>query len=127
MKLRNFVLAVSVALVLAGAALAAAPMKGGLYSGTLTGRGLEKKITLKVAPNGKTATAALYCAKSLYTRLKRFPIKKGGTFDTSKRAGSILVVRLRGRFVSRKSAAVGLIPRAACDGVGGSFRLYLAN
>jgi hypothetical protein len=127
MKLRNFAFAVVAAMVLAGAALAAAPTKGGIYSGTLTGRGLEKKITMKVAANGKTATASLYCAKTLYARLKAFPIKKGGKFDASKRVGSVLVFRLRGRFVSSQSAAVGLIPRAACDGVGGSFRLYLAQ
>jgi hypothetical protein len=127
MKARNVALAALAAMVLAGSALAAAPTKGGIYSGTLTGRGLDKKITMKIAPNGKTATASLYCEGSLYTRLKPFPIKKGGKFDTSKRVGSTLVVRLRGRFVSSSSAAVGLIPRAACDGLGGSFRLYLAQ
>jgi hypothetical protein len=127
MKLRNFAFATAAAMALAGAALAATPMKGGLYSGTLTGRGLEKKITMKVAGNGKTATASLYCAKTLMARLKPFPIKAGGRFDASKRTGSVLVFRLRGRFVSGQSAAVGLIPRAICDGVGGSFRLYLAQ
>jgi len=127
MKLRNFVFAIVAAMVLAGAALAAAPMKGGLYSGTLTGRGLTKKITMKVSANGKTAKATLYCEGTLYAHLKSFPIKKGGKFDASKKTGSIVVFRLRGRFVSTKSAAVGLIPHAACDGLGGSFRLYLVQ
>ena len=127
MKLRKVVFVALAAMALASVALAAAPTKGGLYSGTLTGRGLEKKITMKVAPNGKTATASLYCAKTLMGRLKPFPIKKGGKFDTAKRTGSVMVFRLRGRFVSGRSAAVGLIPRAICDGVGGSFRLYLAQ
>jgi hypothetical protein len=127
MKLRNSVIAGVLALTLTGVAFAAAPVKGGLYTGTLTGRGSDKKVTLKVAGNGKTATAALYCSKSLYARLKAFPISRTGAFDASKRVGDVLVFRLRGRFVSAKSAAVGLIPHAACDGLGGSFRLYLAQ
>lgn len=127
MKLRNFVFVAVAAMALAGAALAAAPMKGGLYSGTLTGRGLEKKITMKVSASGKSASATLYCAGSRYAHINSFRVKKGGTFDASKRTGSIVVFRLRGRFVSGKSAAVGLIPHAACDGLGGSFRLYLAQ
>jgi hypothetical protein len=114
------------ALVVVGTTLAAAPAKSGLYSGTLTGRGLEKKITLKVAPNGKTARASLYCANTLYGRLKSFPIRRG-RFDAVKKTGSVTIFRLRGRFVTKRSAAVGLIMRAACDGVGGSFRLYLSS
>jgi hypothetical protein len=127
MKPRNVLFVAAAALVLAGAALAAAPVKGGMYSGTLTGRGTEKKISMNVSPNGKRASATLYCSGSLYARIKSFRIKKNGTFDASKKTGSVLVFRLRGRFVSAQSAAVGLIPHAACDGIGGSFRLYLAQ
>lgn len=126
MRFRTALAAVAVALVAVGVALSATPVKRGIYSGTLTGRGLEKRIILKVAPNGKSARASLYCAKTLWARLKPFPIKKG-RFDAVKKTGNFPIFRLRGRFVTKKSAAVGLIMRAACDGVGGSFRLYLSS
>ena len=114
------------ALTIAGAALAAAPTKNGLYIGKLTGRGLEKRVELDVAKSGKTATAGLWCANTPVAKLKPFPITKG-RFDASKKVGSVTVWRLRGKFVTAKSIAVGLLLPSACDGVGGSFRLTLSS
>src|SRR6266498_2228526 len=99
MKVRHIMLATAATLVLVGSALAAAPTKNGLYIGKLTGRGLEKRIELHVAKTGKTATAGLYCANTLSGKLKPFHIVKG-RFDASKRVGSVLVFRLRGKFVT---------------------------
>ncbi len=113
-------------LLVTGTAFAAAPTKNGLYIGKLIGRGLEKRIELHVAKSGKTATAGLWCANTPFAKLKTFPITKG-RFDASKKVGSITVFRLRGKFVTSQSIAVGLIMTAACDGLGGSFRLTLSS
>lgn len=120
------IIGAGVALVLAGVALAAAPTKNGLYIGKLTGRGLEKRIELHVAKNGKTATAGLWCANTPASKLKAFPITKG-RFNASKKVGSVTVWRLHGKFVSGTSIAVGLLLPSVCDGVGGSFRLTLSS
>jgi hypothetical protein len=114
------------ALLVTAVALAAAPVKNGLYIGKLTGRGLEKRVELHVAKSGKTATAGLYCANTLAGKLKPFPITKG-RFNATKRVGSVLVFRLKGHFVTKATVAVGLLPRAVCDGVGGSFTLKLSS
>jgi hypothetical protein len=113
-------------LMVAGAALAAAPTKNGLYIGKLTGRGLEKRIELHVAKSGKTATAGLWCANTPASKMKPFPITKG-RFDASKKIGSTTVWRLRGKFVSSKSIAAGLLLPSVCDGVGGSLRINLSS
>jgi len=68
----------------------------------------------------------LYCANTLSGKLKPFPITKG-RFNATKRVGSVLVFRLKGRFVTSNTVAVGLLPRAVCDGVGGSFTLKLSS
>jgi hypothetical protein len=115
-----------VVLIAAGVALAAAPTKNGLYIGKLTGRGLEKRVELHVAKSGKTATAGLWCANTPVAKLKPFPIVKG-RFDASKKLGTVTVWRLRGKFVTSQSIAVGLLLPSACDGVGGSFRLNLSS
>ena len=126
MKPQNLIVTAVAALGITGAALAAAPMKNGLYIGKLTGRGLEKRVELRVAKNGKTATAGLWCANTPSAKMKAFPIKKG-RFNVSKRVGSVTVWRLHGKFVTSKSIAVGMLLPAVCDGVGGSFRLYLSS
>jgi hypothetical protein len=126
MRFRNVVLAGVIGLVLVGTALAAAPVKNGLYIGALANRGLEKRVELHVSKSGKTATAGLYCANTLSGKLKPFPIRKG-RFNATKRVGSVLVFGLKGRFVTSDTVAVGLLPRAVCDGVGGSFTLKLSS
>jgi hypothetical protein len=126
MKPLKIVLASVAALAVAGTALAAAPAKNGLYIGTLTGRGLEKRIELHVSKSGKRATASLYCANTLSGKLRSFRIKHG-RFNAVKRTGTVLVFRLKGRFTSKSSASVGLIPRSVCDGLGGSFTLELSS
>jgi hypothetical protein len=126
MKSRSAIVGIVGALVLAGSALAASPVKNGLYSGTLTGRGLDKRVQLHVSKSGKTATAALYCANTLAGSFATFKIKNG-RFNAVKRTGSVKVMTLKGRFVTSKSVAVGLIPSAICDGVGGSFKLTLSS
>lgn len=125
MARKGFVVGIA-ALLITGVALAAAPVKNGLYIGTLANRGLEKRVELHVAKSGKTATAGLYCANTLAGKLKPFPITKG-RFNATKRVGSVLVFRLKGRFVTSDKVAVGLLPRAVCDGVGGSFTLKLSS
>src|SRR5262249_8031052 len=109
---RTLVFGIALALLLAASALAAAPVKNGLYIGKLTGRGLEKRVELHVAKSGKTATAALYCSNTLYARLPTFPITNGA-FNAVKKTGSVVVFRLRGRFATSDSVKVGLILRAA--------------
>jgi hypothetical protein len=125
-KLQNVIVAVGIAGALAGSALAAAPMKNGLYIGKLTGRGLEKRVELHVAKSGKTATAGLWCSNTPTSKMKSFPITKG-RFDVKKKIGSVTVWHLRGKFVTSKSIAVGLLLPSVCDGVGGSLRLYLSS
>jgi hypothetical protein len=126
MKGKTIICAAATALAVTGVALGAAPTKNGLYIGKLTGRGLEKRVELHVAKSGKTATAGLWCANTPVAKLKPFPIAKG-RFDASKKVGSVTVWRLRGKFVTAKSIAVGLLLPSACDGVGGSFRLTLSS
>jgi hypothetical protein len=126
MKPIKIALAAAAALAVAGTALAAAPTKNGLYIGTLKGRGLEKRIELHVSKNGKRASAALYCSNTLSGKIGSFRIRHG-RFNAAKRTGSVVVFRLKGRFTSSTSASVGLLPRAVCDGLGGSFTLTLSS
>jgi hypothetical protein len=48
-----------------------------------------------------------------------------GRFTAKRTTGSLLVSRLRGRFVSREKAKAKLYLPAACDGKGGKITLEL--
>lgn len=121
------------ALLLCGAAVAAggaagasasAPAKGASYVGELAGTQtrVSKRVVMKVSSNGRSATARLSCNGTRFGTLPRFKIKRG-RFSGVRRAGTLTVWRLRGRFASRAKARAKLWLPATCDGKGGSITL----
>jgi hypothetical protein len=115
-------LIVLTALSVVAAATAATPTKNGLYSAKLTGKGLEKKVELHVAPSGKTATAALYCSNTLSGKIPTFPIKAGAFAAKDK----FNTFGLKGRFSTAKTAAATLHLQGICDRAApGNFKLQL--
>lgn len=114
-------------LVVVSVALAASPQKGGTYVGTRDGgtTSLSKKVSLKVASNGKSATALLYCGSGRAPQgAPRFAITKGH-FRAVRKTGSITLWTLTGDFVSKTQAVVKLNAVTACDGKGGKITLNL--
>ncbi len=114
-------------LVVASVALAASPTKGGTYVGTREGgtAAVSKKVSLKVASNGRTATALLYCGSSRAAQgAPKFAITKGH-FRAVRKTGTITLWTLTGDFVSKTQAVVKLNAVTACDGKGGKITLDL--
>jgi hypothetical protein len=110
--------------ITAGAALAAAPRPSGLYIGTIAGT--EKRLEIHVAPDGKTATAAMFCSKTKVGALPRFSVT-GTRFKASNHVGSTLVWAIAGRFTSSQQARVSIALHSLCDGKGGLATLSLRS
>jgi hypothetical protein len=115
----------AVLLLVAAVAFAANPKKGGTYSGTKPGI-VAKRITLKVAKNGKTATANLYCAGKHVSVMKGVAISKG-SFSGHKSTGSLLIWKLKGKFTTSSSAKAKATLHAICDGGNVSLTLTLVG
>jgi hypothetical protein len=126
MVLRSSLVVSCLALLLAAPALAVGPAKGGSYVGLVpeTAARLEKRIVLKVSPSGATGRVRLSCGNTRVGLSSKFKIVKG-KFDARKTTGSLLVWRVRGKFVSRGKAKAKLYLPAACDGRGGKATLEL--
>ena len=125
MRRRIALCTIALALLLAGIALAANPTKGGTYTGTKAGV-IEKKLSLKVAKNGKTAIANLYCAGKHVSVMKGVVIAKG-KFTGRKTLGSSLIWKLKGSFSSSTAAKATATLSAICDGGRAILNLTLAT
>jgi hypothetical protein len=115
--------AVLTVFVFAGVAAAAAPTKGGLYVGTISGT--EKRLEVHVAKDGRSATAAMFCFKQKVGAL-RFPVA-AGKFAAKKTTGSVVVWSIAGRFLTPTKARVSVALKTLCDGKGGLVTLKLKS
>lgn len=106
LTLRSLLMAGLAALMLAAAAPAASPVKGGTYRGKVTSGG-EAKVTLKVSSTGRRLTFVLSCYGVEGARIKRVKITNG-RFVARKP-----YFEARGRFVTRRKAK-GSISGNAC-------------
>jgi hypothetical protein len=113
---RRYVVPIVVALTLSGAAvaLAAAPKKGGVYSGIHQAL-VKKQIILRVSKNGKSAFASLYCAGTLASTMSNIKIHKG-SFSGTRNTGSLVIWTLKGHFTSKTKAKANAFLHAVCDG-----------
>ncbi len=120
------VLALVTVLALPAAALAASPTRGGRYDGVTSGTAqVTKRLVVKVAPNGATATAQLYCGTGRGpTGVPRFKITHG-RFTAARHQGTILIFSLKGRFTTRTSATVLLHSGVFCDGKSATIKVKL--
>jgi hypothetical protein len=133
-----------VALVVAGAALGAAPTKGGKYVGTLykgkvnpvtklfenNPAGWEKPFTLTVAKSGQTARLLWWCGHVRninYRQSASFPIAADGSFAFRNGSGTYTVWAVKGRFVSADTARVAFTVPSTCDGKGGTVILKIGG
>jgi hypothetical protein len=124
------VLALLGAAVLATAALAAAPTKGGVYQGTLfetSSVALQKKVRLVVAKTGTSARVIWSCGVGRSPSTLRVQIAADGTFEGTSNVGSLTVWAIKGRFVSASKARAALQLKATCDGKGGTVNLALQS
>ncbi len=123
------VLAVALcATLLAGAALAAQPTKGGVYEGSLyatSSAALPKKVRLVVASTGKSLRVIWSCGTGRAPSTLRMPIAADGTFKGSSNVGTVTVWKIAGRFVSQGTARAALTLKTICDGKGGTVVLQL--
>jgi hypothetical protein len=114
------------ALAASPVAQGAKPRKGGLYTGELVRQNaVSKKIRMRVSSDGKTAKARLFCNGPAFGSTRSFAISKSGRFTGVNKAGTLLVWRIRGRFVTRDRVEAKLYLPATCDGKGGSITLDL--
>jgi hypothetical protein len=112
---RQVLLVVTAAgLTVAGAALAAAPTRGGTYIGT-NSTFVQKQLVLRVSKNGRTAYASLRCAGTLASTMSNVAIRNG-SFHATKRTGSVVIWTLNGRFLSKTTATASAFLHAVCDG-----------
>lgn len=106
------------ALVLAMAvpALAAHPVKGATYTGTLRPNDvLAPTIKLKVSASGKTATAYLYCnTPTPVDAVRKLKISSKGSFKGAHYTGSLKTMSIKGRFASGDTANVVFHPYTDC-------------
>jgi hypothetical protein len=111
----------------AGIVVAATPKKGSSYVGELpeTLSRVGKRVVLKVSDKG-TGRVRLECGGTRFGLSSKFDIVKG-KFTALYKTGSLLVWRLRGRFVSASTAKAKLYLPATCDGKGGKITLKLAQ
>jgi hypothetical protein len=120
--------AVLAATVLAGAAPAASPKKGGVYQGTLTpSTALEKKVRLVVTKTGTSARVLWWCGTGRPPSTLRIQIAADGTFKGTSNVGTLTVWAIKGKFVSAAKARVALQLKATCDGRGGTLNLALQS
>jgi hypothetical protein len=112
----------------AGVVVAATPKKGSSYVGTLpeTLSRVGKRVVLKVSDKG-TARVRLECGGTRFGLSSKFEVSSSGRFTALYKTGSLLVWRLRGRFVSSSTAKAKLYLPATCDGKGGKITLQLAE
>ena len=112
----------------AGVVVAATPKKGSSYVGTLpeTLSRVGKRVVLKVSDKG-TARVRLECGGTRFGLSSKFEVSSSGRFTALYKTGSLLVWRLRGRFVSSSTAKAKLYLPATCDGKGGKVTLQLAE
>jgi hypothetical protein len=100
--------------------MAAPPTKGGLYVGKLTtALGTEKRLSLNIANDGKTAVAVLSCSNVRVGLIRDVAIT-GSKFKGAKRVGSLTVWSITGTFASSTKAIAKLSLNAVCDGRGGT-------
>jgi hypothetical protein len=112
----------------AGVVVAATPKKGSSYVGTLpeTLSRVGKRVVLKVSDKG-TARVRLECGGTRFGLSSKFEVSSSGRFTALYKTGSLLVWRLKGRFVSSSTAKAKLYLPATCDGKGGKITLQLAE
>jgi hypothetical protein len=112
----------------AGVVVAATPKKGGGYVGELkeTLSRVGKRVVLKVSTKG-TGRVRLECGGTRFGLSSKFEISSSGRFTAIYKTGSLLVWRLKGRFVSTSTAKAKLYLPAICDGKGGKITLQLAE
>jgi hypothetical protein len=112
----------------AGVVVAATPKKGSSYVGTLpeTLSRVGKRVVLKVSNKG-TARVRLECGGTRFGLSSKFEVSSSGRFTALYKTGSLLVWRLKGRFVSSSTAKAKLYLPATCDGKGGKITLQLAE
>jgi hypothetical protein len=113
-------------LAITAVAFAVNPKKGGTYTGTKTGGAIEKRLSLKVASNGKTAIANLYCAGKHVSTMKGVAIAKG-KFTGLKGKPSFPIWKLSGKFTSSTTAKATAKLTAICDGGRAIITLTLAT
>ncbi len=123
-------IAAAVSLLLASAAIAAAPQPGGLYTGVLHAGG-AKQITLKVSGSGKKATLVWYCDTGQRDHRSAGRAKvhiHAGKFHYEQYPGQRLGYSFHGRFLKGKRVRVHLQPyTSACtDEQGGTTVLTLS-
>ena len=132
--MRTYMTATLVALlgaaVLAAAASAAAPTKGGVYQGELfatSGVALPKKVRLVVTKTGTSARVIWWCGSGRAPSTLRIQIAPDGTFKGTSNVGTLTVWAVKGKFVSATKARMALQLKAICDGKGGTVSLALQS
>jgi hypothetical protein len=111
----------------AAIAVAASPKKGHSYVGELPGTlsRVSKRVVMKISDKG-IGRVRLECGGTRSGLSSKFTFDKG-KFTALNKTGSLLVWRLRGRFVSSSTAKAKLYLPASCDGKGGTITLQLAD
>jgi hypothetical protein len=111
-----------------GVVVAATPKKDSSYVGDLkeTLARVGKRVVLKVSDKG-IGRVRLECGGTRFGLSSKFEIASSGRFTAIYKTGSLLVWRLRGRFVSKSTAKAKLYLPATCDGKGGKVTLQLAG
>jgi hypothetical protein len=117
---------IALVLLITAVAFAVNPKKGGTYTGTKPDGAIEKKLSLKVASNGKTAIANLYCAGKHVSTMKGVAIAKG-KFTGLKGKPSFPIWKLSGKFTSSTTAKATAKLTAICDGGRAVITLTLAQ
>lgn len=121
---------VVIAVVLAVAALAAPPTKGGVYEGTLfetSTTALKKNVRLVVTRTGTSARVIWWCGSGRAPSTLRIQIAADGTFKGTSNVGTLTVWAVKGKFVSATKARMALQLKATCDGKGGTLNLALQS
>jgi hypothetical protein len=121
----HVLLATALVMLVPAMALAAAPVKGGLYTGKISNRGTAKRLDIHVSKTGKTATAAVFCSNTKTGSLRLKIVR--GKFAARKTVGTVLVWAVAGRFVSSTKARVSVKLHTLCDGLGGLAILTLSH
>ena len=123
-RLMRIVLVTFAAVILPTAALAASPRGGASYVGMRGGTtNLLEKVTLKVAPNGRSARGVYFCRDTRAgQRIPTFKIARG-RFNVVKKLGSVKLIGLKGQFVTRDRIEAVLDVRTSCNGKNGKLTL----
>ena len=124
------VVAVLSTVVLAAAAPAASPTKGGVYQGELfatSAVALPKKVRLVVTKTGTSARVIWWCGSGRAPSTLRIQIAADGMFKGTSNVGTLTVWAVKGKFVSATKARMALQLKAICDGKGGTVNLDLQS